>query len=140
MWVVNLKAATCHPEREHDSKGLCKSCYEKQRINLGISWRQINPEAYKEARRNRDKRVGTRKRVLQKYHMTLEDYEDKLKSQNYGCEICGVILPILAVDEDHNNNNKVRGLLCKNHNAGLGLFNDDPELLRKAAKYIEKYR
>ena len=42
----------------------------------------------------------------------------------------------LAVDHNHKTG-KVRKLLCHNCNRGLGLLMDSPELLRKAAEYIE---
>jgi hypothetical protein len=34
----------------------------------------------------------------------------------------------------------IRGLLCYSHNAGLQKFQDNPDLLRNAAKYLENHR
>ena len=45
----------------------------------------------------------------------------------------------LAVDHCHDTG-KVRKLLCHNCNRALGLFKDNPELLRKAADYVEGYK
>lgn len=45
----------------------------------------------------------------------------------------------LAVDHCHDTG-KVRKLLCHNCNRALGLFKDNPELMRKAARYVENYR
>lgn len=42
-----------------------------------------------------------------------------------------------AVDHDHKTG-KFRGWLCSNCNTGLGLFKEDPNLLRKAIKYLGK--
>lgn len=45
----------------------------------------------------------------------------------------------LAVDHDHETG-KVRKLLCHNCNRALGLFKDNPEIMRKAASYVEEHR
>jgi hypothetical protein len=42
----------------------------------------------------------------------------------------------LPVDHDHETG-AIRGILCIDCNRALGMFRDDPRLLRKAAKYLE---
>lgn len=82
-----------------------------------------------------------------KYGMTLEDFEGYWFAQAGRCFICrchmrrpekkqGQDLDVVAVDHDHVTG-KVRGLLCNKCNKGLGFFNDDPELMKKALAYLE---
>ena len=56
------------------------------------------------------------------------------------CELCGCEEKIkkysLSLDHDHETN-KFRGWLCNSCNTGLGKFKDSPELLRRAAFYLE---
>lgn len=73
--------------------------------------------------------------VMRKYGITWAEY-DVLFAEPV-CRICGTTSDI-AVDHDHVTG-KVRGLLCGPHNRALGLFQDDPFLLREAAHYIEKF-
>lgn len=75
------------------------------------------------------------------FGMSLEDYEQKATAQNNVCAICGNTCKSgkrLAVDHDHDTG-KIRGLLCGNCNGGLGKFQDNPELLIKAAEYLRKH-
>lgn len=74
--------------------------------------------------------------------------EQMKKDQDYKCYLChgeGFLIgknnhnEKLAVDHDHNTG-KVRKLLCHNCNRALGLFKDNPELMRKAALYVEEHR
>lgn len=77
-----------------------------------------------------------------KYGMTLADYDRMLTAQGGGCGICGSDgqkgrwSGLLHVDHCHETG-KVRGLLCDSCNLALGKFKDDPNVLRRAAEYIE---
>lgn len=87
--------------------------------------------------------------------LTQAEYDERLKAQDGKCAICGSTEPgkgksRFAADHDHRCCPSVkekkscgkclRKLLCHYCNAGLGDFRDDPELLRKAALYLEEYR
>ena len=77
--------------------------------------------------------------IKAKYGLTMEQVNSMKTLQNHKCAIC----------EDHFDNEyktqidhchqtgKVRGLLCINCNWLLGKSQDNPELLRKAANYLE---
>jgi hypothetical protein len=54
------------------------------------------------------------------------------------CQICGRFGPAVA---DHcHATGAVRDWLCVSCNAGLGMFRDDPEALREAARYLERHK
>lgn len=76
-----------------------------------------------------------------RYGITDEQYQQLLAEQNFVCAICGKEERVegrsLAVDHDHETN-LIRGLLCNRCNRALGLFNDDPELLKKAFEYLDR--
>ena len=70
------------------------------------------------------------------------EYEKISESQKGLCKICrkskdenGKTKKNLAVDHCHETG-KVRGLLCMICNTGLGKFNDDPDILERAIKYL----
>lgn len=53
------------------------------------------------------------------------------------CAICGGSDRRLVVDHDHRTNT-VRGMLCDMCNLALGGFLDSPDILRRAATYLER--
>lgn len=92
---------------------------------------------------NREHRRG--QALLRNFGITLEQYDEILKSQNGTCAICkgpesiidkrtGEVMR-LSVDHDHKTG-RVRGLLCRLCNSAIGKFNDDPELILKAIQYL----
>lgn len=52
------------------------------------------------------------------------------------CEICGRSND-LCMDHDHETN-EYRGTLCASCNMALGMFKDNPELLKQAIKYLSR--
>jgi hypothetical protein len=77
--------------------------------------------------------------IRRAYGMSPEDFENLWDAQNGLCAICSIPLGEgYRCHIDHNHaTNKIRGLLCKACNNGIGFLKDDPALLRKAAIYIE---
>lgn len=97
-------------------------------------YRAIREEAYKgyELKKN--------------YGLNRGGYAEMAEKQGHKCAICGgqenyVIRGkklSMAVDHCHASG-AVRALLCSGCNRGLGLFRDDPAILRAAAAYLEKH-
>lgn len=81
------------------------------------------------------------------YGIGIEEYKQMFVLQNGLCAICkqpetetyrGVVRN-LSVDHDHKTS-QIRGLLCKQCNAGLGKFKDNTELLAAAIAYLNLHR
>lgn len=98
-------------------------------------WRNANPEKVKNAD------------LKKMFGITLQDYQCMAESQNHRCAICGELetgtdkqgVPRrMPVDHCHATG-KIRELLCSACNKALGGFRDRPDLLRKAAEYVEKH-
>lgn len=119
----------------------CKSCGEEhiqtgreiQRKQKIMSCKNYRPHNW----------TGLQKRdvvIRKQYGITLAEYDELLKDQNYKCAICGNEDEVegrrLAIDHCHSQGH-VRGLLCGKCNRGLGLFNDNPELLNNAIGYLK---
>lgn len=71
--------------------------------------------------------------------LTSEQYIEMYKEQDGRCAICKcyVAEKPLSIDHDHNTG-KIRGLLCSNCNAGLGLLGDSVDNLQNAVSYLER--
>jgi hypothetical protein len=81
------------------------------------------------------KRKPTRAKQL---GVTTEQYETMLAAQGGGCAICGNPPKTRRLDVDHDHRTgQVRGLLCHKHNRGLAYFNDDADMLLRAADYLD---
>lgn len=101
--------------------GLQSSCKAAQR-----RWRQAN--------RSRVVERARAAHLRRAFGLTVDQFREIAAG---GCGVCGAT-DALHVDHDHATGT-VRGVLCGNHNRGLGLFQDRPDFLRAAADYLERH-
>ena len=81
-------------------------------------------------------RVIVERRREKELGVSAEEYARRNRYQKGLCVICGgKTKQQLAVDHNHKTG-EVRGLLCGRCNAGLGLFQDDTNILAKAEVYV----
>lgn len=124
----------------HDCKA-CAAIYQAKRRNGPKREKLLNDKKEYHRLYPEVKRAG---HLKHKYNMTLEDYNNKLESQNGSCAICGANTPNnnqhkhLYVDHNHVTN-KVRGLLCHPCNTTIGACQEDIERLIKCAEYLKAY-
>ena len=64
-----------------------------------------------------------------------DHYEELMENKH--CNICGTELQKKCIDHCHTTK-KIRGVLCNNCNTALGLFKDNPEIIRNAIQYLEQ--
>ena len=71
------------------------------------------------------------------YGMTVERYREMTAEQGGVCAVCQQPSSRKRLTIDHcHKTGKVRGLLCGNCNAGLGMFRDDQHIVGRAQEYL----
>ena len=119
----------------------CKICAHKR----GAEWAKANRD-----RKNKTSREWAAKnknyrriKTLIGHGLTQEEYEKLFQKQNGLCAICrnqedpAYKKKYLSIDHDHKSG-IVRGLLCHKCNIGIGMFEDDPDRMASALKYLKK--
>lgn len=83
------------------------------------------------------------KQIEYKYKITKETYEYLIESQESKCAICNKPLESensKNIHVDHNHiNGEIRGILCHNCNALLGMAKEDTKILTSAINYLDKW-
>jgi hypothetical protein len=79
--------------------------------------------------------------ALKKYGITIEDFDRMVLNQDGKCAICLETLKFgtggCAVDHDHLTK-KIRGLLCRLCNVGVGHFRENENLFLRAIEYLKQ--
>lgn len=120
-------------------KSYCKSC-----------WIVICNERRRIKGRTETPEQNRKWNLKSKFGLSMAEYDEMLKAQNGVCAICAAPETAkststerdkkrLSVDHNHTTG-KVRGLLCSMCNSAIGKLKDDPEIIRRAANYIERTR
>lgn len=86
------------------------------------SWRNYSPERIQEI-------------ILKtRYKLSREQYQ--AMEQQGCCKICGKPTEKLVVDHKHDESGKVRGLLCRLCNSGIGHFQENESIMVAAIAYL----
>lgn len=127
-------------QRRDERKAYKKEWDKRNRERLAEMQRQrykADPEKYRRYFRNH--------RIKKVYGITAEQYDRMFGDQGGVCAICGSCpnkskhgLTMLAIDHCHKTG-AVRGLLCNNCNAGMGILGDTAEHLEAALAYLKKH-
>jgi len=109
---------------------------------MGYWCKQCKAEHAKEYRVKHPRKEYYKKFCLKyKYNLTCDEWDKLYKKQEGCCAICGVhqseLGEALCVDHDHETS-KIRGLLCKKCNLGIGNLKHDAENCLKAYQYLRQ--
>lgn len=126
------------PYKDPEKARAYHAAYRKKKGESGY-WRDFY-------RRNKQRRLAEQRRshFMKSYGITPERYLEMADQQDGKCAICrrperdlypNGDLKNLSVDHDHETG-KVRGLLCRPCNVGMGNLGDSAERLTAAARYL----
>lgn len=139
--------------------GICSVCGEVPAWRSGSRWICGKKGRERAAKRRQREEViryhkeyakrNSLKAKLARYQLTIEQWEDLLAECDSRCSICGKELLTPGeqyVDHDHSCcggggscGKCVRAILCRSCNFGIANFSDKPELVRRAAGYLERF-
>jgi Recombination endonuclease VII len=113
----------------------------RERISQEQKHRYATDPEYRGKILSRSKTIFRAFDLKRRFGISLE-YYDQMSTRQHGiCAICwkAPVAKALCLDHDHANE-LLRGLICHKCNLGLGYFRDDPDVLRRAADYIEFWK
>ena len=120
----------------------------EKRKEYNKKWREKNKNKVKKHEdkyhlNNKEKINRLNKKYnIKKYGISNEELEIIFNNQNCKCAICGDRIDIVtgkyAIDHDHSIG-KIRELLCRGCNSGIGFLKEDINILKNAIKYLEKH-
>ena len=115
----------------HLTKSRCNQClYEEHK-----QWVTNNPIRVREYR-SKDKCTIVKR--CARHGISPEQLTRTYELQGGKCPICTNLIELMNSAIDHNHTTgEFRGILCKTCNRALGLFRDNPDILRSAATYLE---
>lgn len=88
-------------------------------------------------RRDKDRSGYNLKHRLQRYGITVEQYQAMGDAQNWKCAICR---QEKRLDVDHcHRTGKIRGLLCNGCNTAIARFEENVRVMQQAATYIIRH-
>jgi len=93
--------------------------------------RKLDPDANKKSKQYQ------RLDVLRKCGMSLPEAREWYATREMVCEVCGSTEK-LGIDHDHDVR-RVRGILCRSCNLGIGHLKDDVGLVSRALEYLKSY-
>jgi hypothetical protein len=142
LFSQGLVCKACRKKRRHDY-------YEKnkaQERKRNKEWFDAHPGARAEFNKKYKRNNGAKKkkqdqnsRLKREHGITLEQKQKMFDDQKGLCAVSGLPLTEGNYHLDHCHKTKrLRGLITKKINWAIGLFEDNPELLRAAANYLEK--
>jgi hypothetical protein len=127
------KRSDCKNKTAVRYRSHCKNCTA---LKAAVKWETD------EEFRNQSKNNAYKHNIKKKYGVTEEQYLKIYDKQNGLCAICGQKSQTkagrLALDHCHKTG-KIRGLLCVKCNAGIGMLQDDVNVLKSAILYLKNY-
>lgn len=124
-----------------------RSDTNKPRSDCIVCFRSKSKKRYEEREETKEAYVrASHKFNVKRYGLSLESYDQMFEDQDGKCKICGTtvykptdqkgMLETACIDHCHETG-KVRGLLCRKCNTGIGSFKESLTVLRCAVDYLE---
>jgi hypothetical protein len=110
-------------KKGYKASSICRECHKKKCLERWHSQTMIEKHAT---------------RVKKLYGIEPEQYKQMHVDQDGKCAICGVEPKTkrgLHIDHCHDTG-VIRGLLCGGCNTGIGLLQENPEIMTKAIEYL----
>jgi hypothetical protein len=131
-------------QKNFTRKEIQKRYYEKNKAKVYAAtrkWILANKERWEESRHKYLKskpKEYHRNRVMKcRYGVDIEWFKAQLDRQGFSCLICKGGLDMSShIDHDHESG-KVRGILCRRCNMGIGSFEEDVVVMANAIAYLE---
>lgn len=126
------------------SNGQCRPC-KLEKIKEWWASRPLYKQTWRSNMRRSNWHGVNLEHIKTRYGLTLSEYEEMMYRQKGNCAACKRTLDVSKpktsphIDHDHVTG-KVRGILCRMCNIGIGHFDDDTEAMLAAVSYLKKHK